>query len=402
MPLFTYRAKKGPSEIITETIEAENREEVISRLSHEGLFPVSITLQGEVKNRAIATGGWFSKVKTRDINTVTRQLSSLLKAGVPLLRALQIITDQTENVHLRNIVMDLGVQIKQGQTLSTAMSRYAGMFPPFYTAVIKSGEDSGALPEVINRLTEYREQVEEIKSRIRAALAYPILVVFFGFGAIVFMMMMVIPRMQNVLKTINAPLKWNTRLLLGVSDVLSTHWYLVLTGVVLLLLVLRGIALIDKKVLDRLKLGIPFINTFIRKSECAKVARTTSLLLTNGIPILSALEIVVPTLGSEPIKEALKKIANDLRSGQTMAGGMRNSPYFFPFMTNMVAVGEESGHLDDVLNEVSVFYEREIDEAIKIALSLLEPLLIIILALIVGFMVVSVLLPIFQMSSMFQ
>ncbi|MFH1228428.1 MAG: type II secretion system F family protein [Planctomycetota bacterium] len=400
MPLFTYRAKKGPSEIITDTIDAENREDVINKLTHEGLFPLSVKLEGAVKDKNVSTGGWFSRIKTRDINTMTRQLSSLLRAGVPLLRALHIITDQTENQHLRNIILDLSIQAKQGQMLSASMSRYPGIFPAFYTAIIKSGEDSGALPEMLVRLADYREQTEEIKSRIRTALAYPIFVVVFGLSTIVFMMTVIIPKMQHVFDNSKTEMPWNTQLLLGVSYAFNHYWYWIFAAIFVFLLILRGVIMVDKKIVDKIKLRIPFINTFVKKSESANFARTTGLLLNNGIPILSAMDIVISTLGSEPIKEALRKMTNELRAGQSLANSMRNSQLFFPFMTNMIAVGEESGHLDEVLKEVAVFYEREIAEATKIALSLLEPILIVALAMIVGFMVISILLPILQMGGM--
>ncbi|MFA5795067.1 MAG: type II secretion system F family protein [Candidatus Brocadiia bacterium] len=402
MPLFTYRAKKGPSEIITDTIDAENKEDVINKLTHEGLFPLSVKLEGAVKDKNIGTGGWFSRVKTRDINTMTRQLSSLLKAGVPLLKALHIITDQTENPHLRNIILDLSIQAKQGQMLSTSMSRYTGIFPPFYTAIIKSGEDSGALPEMLIRLADYRENTEDIKSRIRAALAYPIFVVVFGLSTIVFMMTVIIPKMQLVFDNSKTPLPWNTKILMGASYALNHYWYWIFAAIFIVLLIIRGIVMIDKKIVDKIKLGVPFINTFVKKSESAKFARTTGLLLNNGIPILSAMDIVIPTLSSEPIKEALKKMTNELRAGQSLANSMRNIKLFFPFMTNMIAVGEEGGHLDEVLEEVATFYEREITEATKIALALLEPILIVVIAMIVGFMVISILLPILQMGGMIQ
>ncbi|MBI4712093.1 MAG: type II secretion system F family protein [Planctomycetes bacterium] len=404
MPVFTYQAKKGPQDFVSDVIEAESREEAVNKLIQDGMVPIRVELSGEVKDRSIAVSAWFGKVKPRDLNTMTRQLASLIKAGIPLLKALHIITEQTENEYLKGIVADISQQVKQGQTFSGAMAKYPKIFPPLYTAIIKSGEDSGALDEVLSRLADYREQVEEIKSRIRSALAYPALIIAFGFGALIFLFTVVIPQLSKVFETLKlkGALPLPTAILLGIGDAVINYWYLFIGGLFLLILLSKGITLIEKKALDKLKFGLPFIGVFIRKSESAKLARTLSLLITNGIPILDALEMTIPTLGAEPMKESLKNITDGLRNGQTFAQGLKGSPYFFPFMNNMVTVGEESGRLDEVLKEVAGFYEREVNEAIKIGLSLLEPILIIVVALGVGFVVISLLLPIFQLSEIVQ
>lgn len=403
MPLYNYKAKKGPKDLVEGTIEAESHQEIVTKLSQQGLFPVHIELVGEIKDKkTITVSSWFSKISVRDLNVFTYQLSSLIKSGLPLLAALYIITEQTDNKYLRNIIADIAQNIKRGDMLSTAMNRYPKIFPLLYTAMIKSGEDSGALDIILRRLAEHREKVEEIKSRIRSALAYPIFVVFVGIASIVFLMIQVIPQISGVFTTINVPLPLPTRILMATSNTISGYWYLFVGGIIVLLLMTRGITFIEKKALDRLKLSLPFIGKFIRKNESAKLAQSLSLLISNGIPILGALEIVIPTLSNEVIKDALKKITNDIKLGGSMSKGLQNSPYFFPFMNNMIRVGEEGGRLDEVLTEVASFYEREISENIKVALSLLEPALILIMGLVVGFIVLSMLLPIFEINVMAQ
>lgn len=403
MPLYSYKAKKGPKDLVEGTIEAESPQEIVTKLSQQGLFPVHIELVGEIKDKkTITVSSWFSKISVRDLNVFTYQLSSLIKSGLPLLSALYIITEQTDNKYLKNIIADIAQNVKRGDMLSTAMGRYPKVFPLLYTAMIKSGEDSGALDIILRRLAEHREKVEEIKSRIRSALAYPIFVIFVGLASIVFLMIQVIPQISGVFKTINVPLPLPTRILMATSNTISGYWYLFVGGIIVLLLMTRGITFIEKKALDRLKLSLPFIGKFIRKNESANLASSLSLLISNGIPILGALEIVIPTLSNEVIKDALKKITNDIKLGGSMSKGLQNSPYFFPFMNNMIRVGEEGGRLDEVLTEVASFYEREISENIKVALSLLEPALILIMGLVVGFIVLSMLLPIFEINVMAQ
>ncbi|MDI6733511.1 MAG: type II secretion system F family protein [Planctomycetota bacterium] len=398
MPLYNYKAKKGPKDLVDGLMEAESPQEVSAKLTSQGFFPVHIEQVGVVIDKKITVSSFFGTISSRDLNIFTYQLASLIKAGLPLLSGLYIIAEQTENKHLKAIISDIAQSVKHGEMLSTAMSRYPKIFPPLYTAMIKAGEDSGALDIILKRLAEHREKVEEIKSRVRSAMVYPIVLVLAGLGAVIFLMLAVIPQFKKVFTTIKVEPPLSTQILFAIGDGLSNYWYLFLGGIILLLIITKGVTFIQKKALDLFKLSLPFIGNFIRKSESAKLASSLSLLLTNGIPILASLEIVIPTLSNEVIKDALKKVANELRLGGTLSKGMQNSKHFFPFMTNMIKVGEEGGKLDEVLVEVSSFYEREINESIKIGLSLLEPAVLVGMAVVIGFIVLSMLLPIFQIS----
>ena len=402
MPLFNYKAKKGPNDFTDGVMEGESPQEIASKLTNQGLFPIHIELIGEVKDKSITVSSWFSKISVRDLNVFTYQLSSLIKSGLPLLSALFIITEQTENKHFKNIIADIAQSVKHGDMLSSAMSKYPRIFNQLYTSMIKAGEDSGALDIILRRVAEHREKVEQIKSQIRSALAYPIIVTLVGLGSIVFLLTVVIPQIQKVFDTLKVDLPLPTEILLMFSSSITNYWYLYLGGIVLILILTKGVTLIERKALDRLKLTLPFIGKFIKKTESARLASSLSLLLTNGIPILASLEIVIPTLSNDLIKDDLSKVANGLKLGGSMSKGLQNSPHFFPFMTNMIRVGEEGGRLDEVLLEVASFYEREIGETIKIGLSLLEPILILVMGLVVGFIVLSMLLPIFQISVMAQ
>ncbi|MEK7447905.1 MAG: type II secretion system F family protein [Planctomycetota bacterium] len=402
MPLFTYKAKKGPVEIKEDIIEADSQDEAIAKLTRDGYYPIRVQMvSGSQATAAVRPESLFgARVKFRDLNTFTRQLATLIKSGVPILKALNIISEQTENKYLKNIIIDIARQVKEGRMLSEALNNYPQIFPSLYIAMIKSGESSGTLEQILLRITEHREKIAEIRSRIRSALAYPILMLIVALATIIILLAYVVPQLKKVFIQMNQELPLITEILIGVSDALVNYWYLFAGGVVVIMVLSKGVTLMDKTSFDLLKLRLPLVGNFIKKIEINRFARTMNLLLTHGIPILSALEITIPTLGNLVYRNELKKITEDLKNGQPLGRGLKASPYFFPFMVNLVVVGEESGRLDEIFEEISSTYERDINETVKVALSLLEPVMILVLGLIVGFIVFSILLPIFRLDVM--
>ncbi len=397
MPLFICRAKKGPGDVIEKSIEADTPDQAIAQLTGEGYYPLSVKPASQSKAATAAPGSLFSRIRVKDINIFTRQLASLIKSGVPLLKAINIIIDQTENQSFRTVLEDISRQIKEGQQLSFAMSHYPKIFPRLYTAMVKTGEDSGTLEQILIRLTDHREKQEEIRSKIRTSLAYPLLTLAVGLATIVILVVAVIPQFKQVFDSMGQELPLPTKILISFSDFMTHQWYIILGLVVLLLIVTKGVTIIEKTALDAFKLHLPVLGRFIQKSELNKFTRTLGLLLTNGIPILSALDITIPTISNDVIKKELKRIAEGLKSGNSLAQGLKETPYFPPYLVNMVAVGEESGRLEETLTEIAATYEREIEESTKIFLSLLEPCLILGLGLVVGFILMSILLPMVQM-----
>lgn len=402
MPLYNCKAKKGPGEVIQEMIEANSSDEAVAKLSQRGYYPLRVEPVQITESRKVTTPTktFLTRVRVRDLNTFTRQLASLIKSGVPLLRALNIIKEQTESHTLKNIISDLIQEVREGRMLSEAMNKYPNIFPPLYIALIKSGEDSGTLEQVLIRTAEHREHVEEIKSRIRAALVYPIFVLCIGALTIFAMITFVIPQIKGVFETIDQPLPLSTEILIGTSDFIAEYWLFLATGLVILLILGKGIILIQKYALDEFKLHLPILGKFTRKSEITTFSRTLGLLLRNGIPILAALEISITTLSNEVMKKEFNKIYEGLKGGNSLGFGLKQSRLFPPFMVNLVAVGEESGRLDETLVEIANTYERETEETIKISLSLFEPILILVMGVVVGFIVISMLLPIFSIGAM--
>lgn len=403
MPVFKYRAKDGLKNV-EGTIEAQTKEEAVEFINRKGYLPVRVEEQtsGESQERAgdIALGP--GRVRSKDVTLFSRQLASLIRSGVPILTGLKIIADQSEQPAFHNILHRIHAQIKEGKALSSVLTAYPRLFPPIYVAMIRSGETSGTLQEVLVRIADYRQKQEEIVARIRTALAYPMLMAVVGLGTIVFMLTFVMPRLMRVFARMGQELPLPTKILLTISSAIQQGggWFL-LIFIILFLVLKRGARTkVQKTAFSRLKLQLPILRDFVRKSELTGFSRTLELLIKGGIPILKALQVAIPTLNNEILKEELLKCHKQLEEGSTFGRSLQNSKLFPGFMVSLIAVGEESGRLDEALAEIANSYERETDEALKIMTSLLEPLMILVMGVIVGLIVVAMLLPIFQMNMM--
>jgi type II secretory pathway component PulF len=399
MPVYRYLAKNGPNETVEGNIEAQSEKEAIEKISKLGYLPVRIQ-QGDVSARAVKPLRQSShKVKPRQITIFSRQLASLLKAGVPILSALDIIREQSESESFRRMLLEIHNYIKDGTTFSLALAHYPLVFPQLYIAMVKAGEDSGTLTDVLLRIADYRSKQEEILGSLRMALAYPVLMAIVGIGTVVFMLTFVMPRLTGIFTSMGSTLPLPTRILISTSAYLRQPWVWLVTFSLFLYIrwQLRVKAL--RLPLSAFQLRIPVLGNFILKAELTRFSRTLELLIKNGIPILRAIDISIPVLENEAIKNELRKNYKDLEQGGSFGKSLKNSSNIFPlFMSNLISVGEESGRLDGALAEVANSYERDTDEAIKILSSLLEPLMILVMGLIVGFIVVAMLLPVFQIN----
>ncbi len=329
-----------------------------------------------------------------------RQLSDLLEAGLTLFGALQIIRDQTENPHLREIVAGLGSHIREGTSFSEALAHHPKVFPPLFVSMVRSGEVGGLLPRVLARLADFGEEEEELAAKVRSAMAYPALIFFVGIGTIFILLTFVIPKLVSLFEEVGQALPLPTRILIGVSQVLASTWWLLLAIVIIGIFLIRQVAHSQQGrfVLDRIKLNLPVWGPLIRKVETARFARSLGMLLGHGVAILQAVEVVTQTMVNEELRRGVERIRGQLEGGTSLSQAMRDSQVFPPFVINMVAVGEESGTLDRSLLKIAEAYERQADRAMKLMASLIEPVMILVMGLIVGFIVISMLLPIFQID----
>ena len=417
MPVYAYKAKKGPVESVQGELEAASQDEAVSKLEGMGLTPVSVIAKSGLTEPLSKPGfalnakpgfdsgtkGAFTRVRSRDIDTFTRQLASLIKASVPVVRSLDLISQQTENKALKKVVSGLEAQVRDGKLLSEAMETHKGLFNGLYIGMVKAGEKGGVLEVTLMRLAEYRERDEEIRRKIQAALAYPLLMIVVGIGTVFVMLTYFLPKLAGLFENMRQALPLPTKILIGISNFMSGNWYWILLGLGFAAVVLGRVKRGSKKklLLDAASLRIPFLRKFVINTEITKFAKTLSLLLESGISIHESLDLATRTLENDVVRESLSRVSREIISeGSTLSASLKKVELFPPFALNMIAVGEEGGKLEGSLREVCVSYERELDQAMKIMTALLEPILILAIGAVVGFIVFAMLLPIFNIGIM--
>lgn len=399
MTLYRYFAKDGPENIIEREIEAETEKKAIEKVYQLGYIPVRII---ESKPKTVSAS--LGKIKLRDIIIFIRQLASFVRSGMPILSALAVISEQSQSLHLRSMLDDIRIRVKNGMTFSSALSNYPQVFPQIYIAMIRAGEDSGTLGEMFLTIANHRQKQEEIISRVRMALIYPAVMATVAVGTIVFMFVFVMPRLMNIFSNIGEDLPVITRILILVSKWLRLGWPWIISGIAVTFFIIkqRVKTKVGEAALSRFKLSLPLFGNLIRRTELARFNRTLELLLKNGIPILKAIKITIPVLGNEAFRQELTHSCKELEQGASFGGSLKKSKLFPAFMTNLLIVGEKSGNLEEVLSEIANSYERESDETMRVMTTLLEPLIILVMGVIIGFIVIAMLLPVFQINLMVQ
>ncbi|NQT47020.1 MAG: type II secretion system F family protein [Candidatus Omnitrophica bacterium] len=401
MPRFIYKAKEGLKKIVEGVIEADSKSLAVDKLTKSGLFPISVEEEPseaqKIKRREI---GFFKRIKTSDIALFTRQLSDLLDSGVNLLHALNVLEKQTESLQLKSVIKDLSNFVRDGGTFSEALIQHPKVFSTFFAHMIRAGETGGMLEMVLSRLSLFMEADEDLRARVKAALAYPVLMASVGCMTIVVLITFVIPKLVSLFADLGQELPVPTKLLIGTSNFFANFWPFLLIGIIILIFLYRRIDKTKEGKLakDRFRLKIPVMGDLIKKSEIATFARTLGSLLNSGVPILDALEVIHNTATDAVLQNEIVTIKKSVSEGEPLAAALDASSYFPPFVTNMVAVGEKGGILEKSLYKVATAYEKETDKVIKVMTSLLEPILILVMGLIVGFIVIAMLLPIFQIN----
>lgn len=401
MARFLYRAKKGPAEVVSGSIEAENENAAFHKLASMGYFPISVE-QEDIEKSTVKTKllSLFKKIDMRDLSIFTRQLSDLLEAGLPLVRALSVLQKQTENRYLQRIIADIKEFVQDGNSLSSALKRHPKIFSDLYVSMVGSGEAGGNLENVLLRLAEYQESQEELNTKVRSAMAYPALMGTVGLVTIFVLITFVIPKIVTMFQELNQTLPLPTVILLNISGFIRKFWVMLAGGLLLIYLAFkRGVNTPEGKfAVDRVKLAFPIMGQLILRSEIARFSRTLSTLLNNGVPILEALSVVIAVMGNESLKKDVKTAQREVREGASLAKGLSKGSYFPVFVNNMIAIGEESGALEKALLKVAISYEKEVNKTVRVMTSLLEPAMILTMGLIIGFIVIAMLLPIFELS----
>lgn len=398
MPRFTYRAKDHALQVIEGTIEAESESAAINRLGSEGMFPITIIEVGTIA--ASPLGRFAPRISQRTLAYTTHQLADLLGGGLPLLSALMLLGKQTEQPTFRRVIESLADAVRDGQSLSEAMSAHPRMFPALYRSMIRAGEAGGGLEHALTRLAEMGEHEAELKSRLVNAAAYPVFVLCVAVLMTGFLMTFVIPKLSLVLIENNQVLPLPTRLLLGVSHAVTRGWWeLLLLVMVAAWGLMRWYASpMGKRIVDRTLLMIPAVGTLVRKAETARFTRNLGMMVGQGVPILQALAMVAKNLANAAVQASIEQIHDAVREGSSLAAALSATGQFPVFVSNMVAVGEESGTVDAALLKVASAYERDVDRTLGMLTAVLEPVLLLVVGGIVMLIVLAMLLPVFQIG----
>jgi type II secretion system protein F len=408
MANFLYRAKNKQGQVVSGVLVADSRSVVIDRLMGMGLTPISLSsrnrdTEGAQQKSGSASLNLFQKrIKRAEIALFMKQLADLLGAGVPLTKSLTTLARQQSNPRWKEIIHQIKNSVVAGSNLADAMAAYPKVFSELQINLIRSGEVSGSLETVLNRIAEFSEKEQNLLNRVKTALAYPILLLIVGMGSVFFLMTFFIPKFAVLFKDLGQSLPLPTRILMSISSWMRTWWLLVILIVVGLVILLRRWIKTPsgKYKYDELKLKIPVTRDIVVKIAVSRFSRTLGTLIKSGVPLLSALQVVKGAAGNEVIAKEIGELAGSIREGQSLAEPLSMSKVFPPSVVDMIAVGEEAGNLEDVLFKISDAYDGEVDNAVRIFVSLLEPCMIIFMAGIVGFIVISMLLPVFSLNAM--
>lgn len=398
MPRFIYTAKSSPLKTIQGDIEAESEQDAINKLTKIGYFPISVEAEDLFQEKPGIRRFW--KISKKEVVLFTRQLTSLIESGVNILNGLNIVSGQTSNKYLRAILNDIIGQVKDGKPLSDSMARHHRLFSSLYTSMIRSGEVGGTMEETLKRLADFLEKEEEFKSSLRAALTYPLFIFAVSILTVVVLLGFVIPRLVGMFEDMGQILPLPTKLLINVSGALRSHWWLILAMIFISVFSLRRINRNPqgKFLLDRSKLKLPIWGEIVLKSEISRLTRTLSVLLSSGITVVYSLDISASVIDNAVLKLEAQKFKDEIANGLSFSQCLNASKLFPAFVTNIVTIGEETGAMEKSLMRIADGYEQEVDRSLKTLTRLLEPIIILVMGLIVGFIVLSMLLPIFQIN----
>lgn len=400
MPQFQYEAKKGPGAPVKGVIEAENQRAAISRLRDMGFFPLRVEEFRE-KQAKDSLRDALSRIRLKDRNLFLRQLANLCESGMMITRALRTLVDQTENPKLARVIDQLRDDVQKGNSLADAMDRHPDLFPAMYSNLVRAGETGGMLEEVLWRICAFGEQEEELRGKATSAMIYPAFLLGIGSIAIFILVSFVFPKFVTIFEEFNAELPLPTRMVMGFCDFMGTWWW-----AVLIVLFVLGTAVVrhvrtdtGRRQMDTFLLRVPVIRTVIVKYEMAKFARTLGTLMDNGVPILTSIKITADTMTNRLIRDEVSQIHIGITEGESLSECLRKRLYFTPMVVSMFAVGEESGRVGAVAKRVADAYDIEVDRAVKAMAALFEPLLIVVMGVVVGFLVIAMLLPMLTLSS---
>jgi type IV pilus assembly protein PilC len=402
MPMFEYTARNATSGQITKgQVEVASKEEVTAYLRKNRMIMVSIR---EAPKQITFKMPGGARIKTRDIVIFTRQFATMINAGLPLVQSLSILAQQTENKALAEVTRQVVYDVEAGNTLADAFRKHPRAFTDLYVNMVAAGEAGGILDTILLRLATFLEKNDALVRKVKGAMVYPGVIITVAVSAIAILLVFVIPTFQSMFASANLQLPLPTRIVIGMSDLLIHFWWAIIGVVGLAVFAIRRwyASPQGRKQGDTMLLGAPVLGDLLRKSAVSRFTRTLGTLISSGVSILDGLEITAKTSGNRVIHDAVMESRQSIAGGETIAAPLEKSKVFPPMVISMIAVGEQTGGLDEMLTKIADFYDEEVDVAVSALLSLMEPMMIVVLGVVVGGMVVAMYLPIFDMMNAVQ
>ncbi|MCD6586683.1 MAG: type II secretion system inner membrane protein GspF [Desulfobacteraceae bacterium] len=409
MPIYHYSALNIKGKTVTDIIESESIAAARQKLRAINIYPTAIKEVYETESKKKAALPFFPKlfspkVKQSEIAMMTRQLATLITAGFPLVSSIYTLIPQTGSNIFKKILSQMKDAIEEGSSFAEALSQYPDTFSDMYINMVRSGESSGTLELVLERLADITEKQQALNNRIRSALTYPVLMFFLGLLVLYFLLAYVVPRITSIFSDMGQVLPAPTRFLIATSEIFKSGWWVILLGIVFIIIGISRLKKSEKGMYwyDKTKLSLPGVGNLTTKLAVARFARTLGTLLENGVPLLQALGIVKNIVGNRLIADSIETAANDVEKGNGLGKSLDTSKFFPHISIQMIQIGEQSGELETLLHKVADIYENEVETTVMGLSTLLEPIIILFMGVIVMFIVMSILLPIFEMNQMIR
>lgn len=403
MPAFAYKAKMLTGNITEGIIDANDQRTALDQLRKQKLVPLEINIASKSLVEIINEINPFKQgVGSKDLVLFSRQLSTLVSAGIPLVQGLTILEEQVENKVFKKVVHAVREDIEAGLSITDALKKHPKAFDELYCSMIRAGEVGGILDIILERLSSYLESAETLRGKVKSAMMYPTVVSLIAGLVTIFLIVFVIPTFKKIFEGFGAELPFLTQMMINLSDTLRNFWYLLILIPIGAVVGLKQYAKteIGRKNIDEFVLKLPIFGIILKKVAVAKFTRTFGTLVKSGVPILQALETVAKTSGNKVIEISIMSAREAVKEGERIAVPLKKSNVFPPMVIQMIAIGEETGNLDAMLTKIADFYDQEVDAAVKGLTSMIEPIIIVVMGLVIGFIVISMFMPMFEMGNL--
>jgi len=392
---FVWKGRSPDGEILSGEYVADNKQELISYLRKRKIIITSLKEKSKDLKLSLS---FTNRITVKDMGVFTRQFATMINSGLPMVQCLEILGEQMNKEKFKKIISTVKTDVEGGATLADALRKHK-TFTELYVNMVEAGEAGGILDLILNRLAVYLEKADALARKVKSALTYPTVVCVVAVGATVFMLLVIIPTFARMFSDFGGQLPLPTKIVLGMSNFLRSQWYLLVGGIAAFVVGFNRFRATDggKMKVDQMLLKIPVLGTVIRKASVARFTRTLGTLVSSGVPILNGLEITAKTAGNKVVEKAVNETKESISQGNTISEPLRKCGVFPPMVTQMIAVGEQTGALDEMLDKIANFYDDEVDTAVESLTSVIEPVMIVIMGVIVGGMLISMYLPMFKL-----